>query len=109
MRPRLRGYGRLEARDVPLGASLRLGTYADVDVTSGNYADAANIVPLSQRVLFGAGAYVGSRAGHVRLVASIQNLTNSRILDLVGYPVPGRAVFLTLSATTFDQPEENIP
>jgi vitamin B12 transporter len=98
MRPRLRWYTRPELRGLALGP-LRLGAYGDLDVTGGNYLDPANLVAVPRRLLVGAGAWVEWPRAGVRLLASAQNLGDSRISDVAGFPLPGRAFYLTLSAS----------
>lgn len=104
LRPRLRAYGRPEIRAVDVGP-LRSGIYADVDVTSGNFLDTSNLAEVPARVLFGAGASLEWPRGGLRLTASLQNLGNSLISDVTGYPLPGRALYVTLAGTTSHQPE----
>jgi iron complex outermembrane receptor protein len=103
-RPRLRAYARPELRDLPLAGRWRWGLYADLDVTSGNYLDSANLVEVSPRVLLGAGGQVGAPHWGLRLVASAYNLANTPVVDFTGYPLPGRSIFLTLQWST---PETN--
>jgi vitamin B12 transporter len=106
LRPRARAYSRLEARRVRLGA-IELGAYADADLTSGNYIDPPNLIEIPARIVFGAGGYAGTPGGHARLVVSAQNLGNSTTNDLVGFPLPGRALFVTFSASTSSDPSED--
>jgi len=103
-RPRLRAYARPELRNLALAGRWRWGLYADLDVTSGNYLDSPNLVEVNPRVLFGAGGQISAPHWGLRLVASAQNLANTPVVDLVGYPLPGRSVFLTLQWST---PETN--
>ena len=103
-RPRLRAYARPELRNLQLAGRWRWGLYADLDVTSGNYLDSANLVEVNPRVLFGAGGQIGAPHWGLRLVASAQNLANTPVVDFTGYPLPGRSVFLTLQWST---PEPN--
>jgi iron complex outermembrane receptor protein len=98
-RPRMHTTVRPELRRVPVLAT-ELGAYVDVDVTSGNYVDPANVVVLPSRVLVGAGASVGFDRGRVRVIASVNNLTNASAVDLLSYPLPGRAFYLTLALAT---------
>ena len=96
-RPRVHVTVRPELRRVPVG-SAELGAYVELDVTGGNYVDPANLVRLPSRALLGAGASIGQGRG--RLIASVTNLTGASEADLLSYPLPGRAVFLTLAVTT---------
>jgi iron complex outermembrane receptor protein len=98
-RPRLHATVRPELRRVPAGGA-ELGAYVELDVTSGNYVDPANLVRLPSRALLGAGASIGLERGRARVIASVTNLTGASGADLMSYPLPGRAVFLTLAFTT---------
>jgi iron complex outermembrane receptor protein len=108
LRPRLRAYVRPEVRNLPLWGRWRWGLYADVDVTGGNYQDPNNLVELPARVLFGAGGQLEAPHWGLRLVASAYNLANSQIVDLVGYPLPGRSVFFTLQWSLSENHKENL-
>ncbi|HEY2901782.1 MAG TPA: TonB-dependent receptor [Polyangia bacterium] len=108
LRPRFRAYARPELRAIDTGA-LRAGIYADADVTSGNYLDAANQVAVPSRLLVGAGASLEWPAGGVRLTASLQNLTNSFISDVTGFPLPGRALYVSLAGETSHLEERTRP
>jgi iron complex outermembrane receptor protein len=110
-RPRLRAYARPELRRLPLPLGWRLGLHADVDLTGGNYVDPNNAVLLPRRLLFGAGASLESPAGRWCFVATAQNLGDAQSFDLVGYPLPGRALFFTLqwSSSGNRQPQEIVP
>jgi outer membrane receptor protein involved in Fe transport len=96
-RPRVRAYARPELRRLPLGAGLLAGLYGEVDLTSGNYLDPNNQSRQPARLLFGAGVWTEMPRWGVRLVVSAQNLGDSRVNDLAGYPLPGRCLFATLA------------
>jgi len=96
LRPRTRIYGRPEIADISLGAGLRSSIYGDVDFTSGNYRDPANLVKVPSRLLLGAGASVSHSKSGIRLIFSASNLTNAFTFDLTGFPLPGRSLFMTL-------------
>lgn len=98
-RPRIHLSIRPELRDYRVGP-VALGTYVEVDVTSGNYIDPANLVEIPQRTMLGAGASVGFDRGRVRVIASVNNLTNSAVTDVLSYPLPGRAFYLTVALAT---------
>jgi len=98
-RPRIHATLRPELRRVPVRGA-ELGAYVELDVTGGNYVDPANLVRLPSRALLGAGASIGLDRGRARLIASVTNLTSASESDLLSYPLPGRAVFLTLAFTT---------
>jgi iron complex outermembrane receptor protein len=107
-RPRLRAYARPELRNLPLAGRWRWGLYADLDVTSGNYLDSANLVEVNPRVLFGAGGQISAPHWGLRLVASAYNLANTPVVDFTGYPLPGRSVFLTMQWSTPDTNKETL-
>jgi outer membrane cobalamin receptor len=100
LRPVLRGYLRPELRALPLPFGFGAGVYGELDATGGNYLDPANLVRMPARLLVGAGLAITTPLERARLVVSAQNLTDSRISDLAGYPLPGRAFFATLSLFT---------
>lgn len=95
-RPRFRAYARPELRDVPVSDWLAFGLYGDVDITDGTYADVANLVRLPGRLLVGAGASLVLPRSGLRLSASGYNLGDTRGSDVLGFPLPGRSLFLTL-------------
>lgn len=107
-RPRLRAYARPEVENLPLAGRWRWGLYADVDVTGGNYLNSSNLTEARSRVLFGAGGQIAAPHWGLRLVASAYNLANSSIIDLVGYPLPGRSVFFTLQWAQSEPDKENL-
>jgi outer membrane receptor protein involved in Fe transport len=105
-RPRLRAYARPELRNLRLAGRWRWGLYADLDATSGNYLDSAELVEVNARVLFGAGGQISAPHWGLRLVASAHNLADTPVVDFTGYPLPGRSVFLTLQWSTPDPNKE---
>ena len=98
-RPWMHTTVRPELRRVPAGTA-ELGAYVELDATSGNYIDPANLVRLPSRMLLGAGASIGLDRSRVRLIASVNNLAGASTSDLLSYPLPGRAFYLTLALTT---------
>jgi iron complex outermembrane receptor protein len=103
-RPRLRAYSRPELDHLSLGGGWQLGLYLEADLTGGNYLDPANLARLPARLLLGAGAHLTSPGARWRLLASAENLADSRINDLAGFPLPGRSLFLTLQCSTTKEP-----
>lgn len=95
-RPVLRALVRPELRALPLGRSLRLGLYADADVTGTTYMDPANLIATPTRASFGAGASLDHGASGLRVVLSAYNLLDSPATDFLYFPLPGRSAFLTL-------------
>lgn len=101
MRPRYRFYARPEWRGLALGTSVSLGLYADVDATAGNFLHPANTLPVSARLLLGAGIYATLPA-HFCLRLSARNLADARVHDLANYPLPGRELYLSLAWSSAD-------
>jgi len=108
LRPRGHADLRVELRRVPLPWRLEGGAYVECDATEGNYLDPSNFIELPPRLLLGAGVSL-TWAPHVRLVVSARNLTDSRISDFGGYPLPGRSFFATLFLSTHDVSTESDP
>lgn len=105
-RPRVHLTARPELRGVRAWGT-ELGGYVELDFTGGNYVDRANLVELPSRTLLGAGVSIAFARGRVRLVASGHNLTNARVSDVLAYPLPGRAFYLTVSLATAVRTQEN--
>ncbi|HLU68248.1 MAG TPA: TonB-dependent receptor [Kofleriaceae bacterium] len=112
-RPRHQLHGRLDLAGTLAGRLAVL--WGDASLVSGNYLDPANIHRVPDRALLGAGVKLELAAG---LLASVEgkNLTDQRVdevpldppprpdltsapravSDFFGYPLPGRAFYLTL-------------
>ena len=93
-------------RGLPLSARTALGLYVDVDATSGNFLNSPNTAQVPARLVFGAGVSLAMPA-NLKLVLSAQNLGDSRINDVTGYPLPGRACYATLT-WSYDNPKEKL-
>jgi outer membrane receptor protein involved in Fe transport len=100
-RPRFHLYARPEAR-LPLRRGLLLGAYLDGDFVDGNHLDPANLVALPPRILVGAGVFVEAPRARLTVVASAQNLGDTRTFDFAGFPLPSRSFFVT-ARVRFDQ------
>lgn len=111
-RPAHQLYGRADlARRV--GGRLVV-LWGDALLTSGNYLDQANVYELPARALFGAGAKLEVPGG-LAVGVEVENLGDARVEDIelspaprpdlervpralsdfYGYPLPGRALYLT--------------
>ena len=81
-------------------ATMRLGhctLFYDYAFEDGNFLDQANRRPLLSRHVHNAGVKVDTRLRfHVGL--EVKNLTGSQIADIWGYPLPGRAFFVSVNA-----------
>jgi outer membrane receptor protein involved in Fe transport len=96
LRPRVHAYLRPQLRRLALGRALTAGAYVEGDLRAGAYFDSANIVGQGTRLLVGAGVEIGAARGGLRLTVSAKNLTDSRALDVIQFPLPGRSVFASL-------------
>jgi iron complex outermembrane receptor protein len=96
LHPRWHLYGRPELLRLRAGRLVELGAFADADYTAGNHADGANLIALPRRLLIGAGLSAELPRLGLRVTASGQNLGNSSVPDFVGWPLPGRSVFVAL-------------
>ena len=81
-----------------------LAAFYEYDYVSGNYWNAYNgIAPNNKGPLFdirrfhGLGLTLPSGLPRTSVNVEVKNLTDERVEDVMGYPLPGRAVFLTLS------------
>lgn len=76
-------------------ATGRVSLYHEISRESRHFLDRANLRPVESRV-------VQSLGGSVEVVAAtelsweIRNLTDNQVADLWGYPLPGRAAFVSL-------------
>ncbi len=95
-RPRLHAYLRPQLRRWPLGRALVAGAYVEGDFQTGTYFDSADIVAVQTRLLLGAGVEVAAPRTGLLLALSAKNLTDAHPLDVIGYPLPGRSIFLSL-------------
>ena len=81
-------------------ATMHLGrctAFYDYAFEDGNFLDQANRRPLLSRHVHNAGVKVDTRLRfHIGL--EVKNLTGAQIADTWGYPLPGRAVFVSVNA-----------
>lgn len=74
----------------------RCTVFYDYTFEDGNFLDRANRRPLSARHIHNAGVKLAVQ--WIRIGLEAKNLTGSQIADTWGYPLPGRAFFISLSA-----------
>ena len=99
-RPTWRDHSRLELyHDFHGGLVGEVGVRFEVDHVSGNALDHANLVQVPARVLLGLGAHARLFRDAVRLDVAVRNLTDNRVQDLSGFPLPGLSAMATLSWT----------
>jgi len=104
-RPADEAYARLEldwSRTNPLPvrgtASLWPGrVFFDVNLIADNFLDQANVRHVAERTIFGVGAEVALPLPGVRLALEAKNVGDDQTRDVLGFPLPGRALFVTLS------------
>lgn len=105
-RPADEGYARIElawsrTHPLPLGrvaARLWPGRiFYDVNVIADDFLDRANVRRVSSRVLHGAGIEVELPLSGLRLGLEVKNAGDERTRDVLGFPLPGRAMFATVS------------
>jgi vitamin B12 transporter len=96
MRPRTHAYARPELATIGLGASFKIGIYGDVDLSDGAFLDSTNRLPIPTRILLGAGASVSHENSGIRVIFSANNLADVFSYDYLGFPLPGRTLFLSV-------------
>ncbi|HPQ80520.1 MAG TPA: TonB-dependent receptor [bacterium] len=64
--------------------------FSDFNFMSGNYIDTRNLLKVDHRTLLSLGA-TATFVESISLTFSVKNLLDSRISDVVGYPLPGRS------------------
>jgi iron complex outermembrane receptor protein len=107
-RPADEAYARVElswSRERPLpigafGARLWPGrVYYDVDLIADNYLNRANTEAqhVSSRVYHGLGVDVALPWAGLRVAWEWKNFTNDQTADALGFPLPGRSMFVTVS------------
>jgi outer membrane receptor protein involved in Fe transport len=105
-RPANEAYVRLELvwstdRPLPLGelgARLWPGRlYWDADLIGENFLDRANRQRVDGRALYGVGLDVALPWSGFRVAWEVKNLTNDQTEDALGFPLPGRSMFVTVS------------
>jgi iron complex outermembrane receptor protein len=112
-RPAHEGFARLELswsrrRPLPLGgAAARLWPgrfFYELNVIADNFLDRANTRRVTERVLHGLGLELELPLPGMRVGLEAKNVGDDRTADVLGFPLPGRAFFATLSYG-FDRPE----
>lgn len=80
----------------------RAGLWAEGDWQAGSYLDAANRIVLPSRFVISGGvdlAWLASES--LRLQMAVRNLTDASIVDLLGWPRPGRTLSAVLTWSAF--------
>lgn len=90
-RPSRQSRARLEWR-APGRAGLRAG--AELEVIGDNLLDPYNLQRVAERRLAGASLSIAPFPAALRLTLEGKNLLDDRAVDVGGFPLPGRSVFL---------------
>ena len=106
LRPRFHLYARPEVHNLRLGKQITAGAYLEFDFTDEDYVDPANFAKLPARFLLGAGVYADALQRRLQVIASAQNLTDARVFDVAGFPLPSRAFFVSLRVKTEKEKEQ---
>ena len=88
-------------RPLPLGrrtAGLWPGRlFYEANVIADDFLDRANVRRVSSRVLHEVGLELALPVPGVRLTLEAKNVGDDRTRDVLGFPLPGRALFATVS------------
>ncbi len=105
-RPADEAFARLElawspAHPLPLGAAAaRLWPgrlFYEVNLIAGNFLDQANVREVQSRQLHDVGLDLGLPFAGTRLTLEMKNVGDDRTRDVLGFPLPGRTLFATVS------------
>lgn len=102
LRPRIQAYARPEVHLEPFGPLHRLTLFADVTHVGATFGDPHNLVVVGSRTLFGAGAAARLWDDRLVVAATGADLTDERPSDVLGFPLPGRTLEVTVTARTED-------
>ena len=105
-RPANEAYGRVEldwspTRPLPWIPATRAlwpgRVFFEANIIAGNYLDRANVRFVSSRVLYDVGIELALPLPRTRITLEVKNLSDDRTRDVLGFPLPGRAAFVTLA------------
>ncbi len=69
----------------------------DVNLIADDFLDRANVRRVDARTLHGAGVELALPLPRTRVAFEAKNVTDDRTRDVLGFPLPGRSFFLTIS------------
>ncbi|WP_437948303.1 TonB-dependent receptor [Sorangium sp. So ce296] len=100
-RPRLVVAPRLRADWKPSDGAVLSGASGELRAVyqSSRYADPAGLGVIAEQATVDVEAEATWLRGHLAARARVADLLDARRTDVVGYPLPGRSVFLTLEST----------
>jgi iron complex outermembrane receptor protein len=105
-RPANEAYARLEltwspGRPLPLGAFGRRlwpgRAYYDIDFIADNFLNRANTERVGSRAYNGLGLDLTLPWAGLHVAWELKNFTNDQTVDALGFPLPGRSMFVTVS------------
>ncbi|HUE31098.1 MAG TPA: TonB-dependent receptor [Verrucomicrobiae bacterium] len=102
-RPADEAFARLELAWSPLHPLPRVPRlwpgrlFYEANVIADNFLDRANVRQVGSRVLHDVGLELGLPLAGVRLTLEAKNVGDDRTRDALGFPLPGRALFATVS------------
>ncbi|MBI4566968.1 MAG: TonB-dependent receptor, partial [Planctomycetes bacterium] len=86
-----------EARRELLEGRLTGALFWEHEIAAGTFRDASNFIRLPDRRLHNAGVTLRAFNERLAVTAEARNLTDEHFADFEGFPLPGRAFFLTAS------------
>jgi len=102
-RPADEAFARVElawspAHPLPLATRLWPGRlFYEANIIADNFLDRANVRQVGSRVLHDVGLELALPLAGVRLTLEAKNAGDDRTRDALGFPLPGRALFATVS------------
>jgi vitamin B12 transporter len=100
LRPATQLYVRLAGTVPRLGPIESIEPYVDLTYVGQSAADPANLTLIPSRVVLGCGVALSLRARVAVLAFTATDLADVRGQDLLGFPLPGRTLQLTLTLRT---------
>lgn len=94
MRPRTRWTTRVDWSGQT--GPMQWRPFASAQWQAGHFLDAANLIAVPGNFLVGAGLRVEHRPWQVFAEVRMDNALDAPLVDLIGYPLPGRTVWLQL-------------
>lgn len=97
LRPRVQAYARPELVSPALGPIDAITLFGEVTHVGGNFVDVANLVALDARTQLGAGVAITGLGRRLELAVTVRDLLDARGTDVLGFPLPGRSLAVTLT------------
>ena len=104
LRPRIQAYARPELVSPAFGPLDSVTLYGEVTHVGANFVDAANLVRLDARTQLGAGVAVTALDRGLELAVTVRDLLDARGTDVLGFPLPGRSLAVTLTGREQETP-----